>query len=424
MPLEFAQVPLSALTVGTVLTEPIFEIGFDRRKLLGKSIAIDLHSIKQLEARGISSVSVSKRDLAAMSAGTPQGKMKIAPDHEYQRVVLVTEHTREVENDMEAIAPVKIDPVPLPEKWSDPPCVRYEAAAVKETIHQREKQVSYVDGLYDDLVTRGGSDSGDLATICRDSLNSIMEDKDLFLSLGLNPYESEYPSRHSLHVCTVAISIGVMLGLDDKSLMDLGTGCLIHDVGMLKLDPNLYRSKRRLTASELAKLATHPILTLEALACPGVKLSRVARLVAYQIHERCDGSGYPRGITSDDIHSLSKIAAVADAYVGLVSNRKHRKALMPYFALEKILKTLPEYQFEPKVVRGLLHGISLFPIGSFVELRDGRVCRVVRATGETYTQPILEIWNTRFRRFEPDLLNLKQETTATVRRAIPGPLAA
>ncbi len=424
MPLEFAQVPLSALTVGAVLTEPIFETGFDRRKLLGKSIAIDHHAIKQLEARSITSVSVSKRDLATMAAGIPQGRMKIAPDHEYQRTLLVTEHTREVENDIAALPQVKIDTVPLPEKWSDPASDRYEPDAVTEEIRNREQQVSYVEGLFVDLVTRGGTESGDLSMVCRDAINAIMRDKDLFMSLGLNPYDSDYPSRHSLHVCSVAIAIGVMLGLDDQSLIDLGTGCLIHDVGMLKLDQTVFRSKRRLTAGELAKMATHPILTLEALACPGVRLSRVARLVSYQIHERCDGSGYPRGIKSEEIHALSKIAAVADAYVGLVSNRRHRKALIPYFALEKILKTLPEYQFEPKVVRGLLHAISLFPIGSFVELSDGRVGRVVRATGETYTQPIIEVWNARYRRFEPDLLNLKEEAAAPVRRAIPGPLAA
>ena len=87
---------------------------------------------------------------------------------------------------------------------------------------------------------------------------------------------------------------------------------------------------------------------MDSLACPGVRLTRISRIVAYQIHERCDGSGYPRGMVGDDLHVLSKIAAVADAYVGLVSNRWHRKALMPYYAMEKMLHSIPQGLFDPK----------------------------------------------------------------------------
>jgi HD-GYP domain-containing protein (c-di-GMP phosphodiesterase class II) len=115
---------------------------------------------------------------------------------------------------------------------------------------------------------------------------------------------------------------------------------------------------------------------------------------------------------------------VADCYVGLVSNRQHRRALMPYYAIEKMLKTMPRGLYDAKVLRGLLHAMSLFPIGSCIELTDGRIARVVRSTGETYTQPIVELWDTKHRRYEPDLLNLKTEKQLKIRRAIPEPIAA
>ena len=162
-------------------------------------------------------------------------------------------------------------------------------------VKQREQQINYVEGLFVSMLAGSAAEADGLGDVCRDSLQSIVADKDLFLCLGLNPYDADYPSRHSLHVCTVALSIGVTLGLDDASLADLGTGCLIHDVGMMKLDHRLYKAKRRLTQKELYLLADHPVHTLDALACPGVQISRVARIVAYQIHERCNGTGYPRG---------------------------------------------------------------------------------------------------------------------------------
>ena len=93
MSVEFSQVPLSGLSVGTVLTSPVFDIGGDRTKLLGKGIEINETFLKQLSARGVSTVSVSKRDLAAMSAGTPQGIRQKASDHSYTPARLATEYS-------------------------------------------------------------------------------------------------------------------------------------------------------------------------------------------------------------------------------------------------------------------------------------------------------------------------------------------
>lgn len=424
MPPEFSQVSLSDLRVGSVLTAPIYDPGQQRQKLLGEAVEIDQQVLSKLEARGVTTVSVSKRDLAAMSAGLPQGNRKKAPDVEYQASELQTEHSQELENEIKDVdLYVDLDQQ-LEDRWNSPPMETYEPEAVREKLIQREKHVEYVESLFEDLSTSDQGTTDELTDLCSSSIASVLEDKDLFLCLGLNPFDSEYPSRHSLHVSSVAIAIGVMLGLDDDSLHDLGTGCLIHDVGMLKLDRSLYRAKRRLTRHERSIVAEHPILTLEALACPGVKLSRISRIVAYQIHERCDGSGYPRGIESDEMHCLSKIAAVADAYVGLVSNRSHRRALMPYFAIEKILLSLPEGLFEPKVVRGLLHAVSLFPIGSYIETSNARLARVVRATGESYTRPVVEFWDAKHQQFEPDLVNLANDSSLAITRAIPTVKAA
>tara|TARA_R110002049_G_scaffold2750_4_gene21876 strand:- start:16893 stop:18131 length:1239 start_codon:yes stop_codon:yes gene_type:complete len=409
------------LSIGTVLTAPIYDSGPRRSKLLGEQIEINEQFIKQLEARGVYSVSVSKRDLAAMEAGQPQGRLRKVSDHQYAASRLVTSRSRDIDDEIrcgEIRSSVEgsTDGPPIPA-----PSTRYDREAVTAEVARREQQVVYMDGLFQSLVRDDPSSADGLSDVCRSSIKAIVGDKDLFLALGLNPFSCDYPSRHSLHVCSVAIAIGVSLSLDDQSLIDLGTGCLVHDVGMLKLDRQIYKAKRDLSRRELIMLADHPVLTLDALACPGVSLSREARLVAYQIHERCDGSGYPRGTRADEIHQLSKIAAVADAYVGLVSNRWHRSGLIPYFAIEKILKSIPQGLYDAKVVRALLNTISLFPIGSFIETNDGRVGRVVRATGGTYTKPVIELWNNRHRQFEPDLVDLSKDSSIWVHRAVSTP---
>ena len=289
--LEFSQIPLSVLPIGSVLRSPIFDIGDRRTKLIGGNIEIDEAMLNQLIARGIETVSVSKRDLAVMSAGTPQGIGQEASDHTYAPVALATKHSAAIDNEIKT-TDFKTEVEKQVDRSLHTPNQIYDPEAVAAEVGKREEQITYVDNLFAKLIKGVGSDADALSEICRESITSVLRDKDLFSCLSINPYDGDYPSRHSLHVSSVAISIGVVLGLDDASLMDLGTGCLIHDVGMLKLGSRIYRCKRTVTEKELSVLTEHPVLTMDTLARSGFGISRVARIVAYQIHERCNGSGY------------------------------------------------------------------------------------------------------------------------------------
>jgi HD-GYP domain-containing protein (c-di-GMP phosphodiesterase class II) len=230
------------------------------------------------------------------------------------------------------------------------------------------------------------------ASITQDSLAQMSEDMDLFVRLGINPPEKDYRGKHSLHVAMLAASIGANMGWDDKTLVDLGVGCLLHDVGMIRVPDGLYNNDRILDADEFSEIARHPLHTFDLIAehCPNMSLT--SRMVAYQLHERCNGSGYPRNRQASMIHQAAKVAAVADVYVALVSPRRHRPALMPYYAVEHIIYGVKNGQFDSSVVRALLKSISLFPIGSYLNLSDQRVARVIRANLEHYGRPVVEIW--------------------------------
>ncbi|MCH8840613.1 MAG: HD domain-containing protein [Planctomycetes bacterium] len=208
------------------------------------------------------------------------------------------------------------------------------------------------------------------ASLTRDSLAQMSEDMDLFVRLGINPPERDYRGKHSLHVAMLAASIGANMGWDEKALLDLGVGCLLHDIGMIRIPDGLYKNDRILDADEFDEIARHPLHTFDFITeqCPDVSLT--SRMVAYQIHERCNGSGYPRNRQASMIHQAAKVAAVADVYVALVSPRRHRPALMPYYAVEHLIYGVKNGQFDSSVVRALLRTVSLFPIGSYLKLAD------------------------------------------------------
>jgi HD-GYP domain-containing protein (c-di-GMP phosphodiesterase class II) len=222
----------------------------------------------------------------------------------------------------------------------------------------------------------------------------------------------------------MAMARGVELGLDYSNLIELGIGCLIHDVGMQQVGLEWFQSKTTVSARAIEKLADHPVHALEVAASLGDTISDAAKLVAYQIHERLDGSGYPRGYKAGEIHMLAKIAAVADEFVALVAPRPHRLAVQGYYAIKHILDGTKQGKFDPRVVRVLLQTTGLFPIGSFVELTNDQIGRVIRTGGALFDKPTIEMWPASDLDSKPAIVNLQEDDAIQIVRTLPLPRAA
>jgi hypothetical protein len=256
------------------------------------------------------------------------------------------------------------------------------------------------------------------------NLAKAAEDLDLYVTFGINPPDSGYPHRQGLHTGLLAMAIGASLGLDEPTLGELGLGCVVHDSGMLRVQNDLYRGAREVPTREFMAIAKHPIYSLDLLSPTFADVPNGARMVVYQMHERVNGSGYPRGRSALSIHLLAKISAVADAYVALVSPRPHREGMAPYFALKQILIAARDGLFDQTVVRALLNTISLFPLGSYVGLNDGSIAKVVRSNGGSYDRPVVEVQRRSGLPVKPDWIDLSQSQELKVIRALASPQGA
>lgn len=259
---------------------------------------------------------------------------------------------------------------------------------------------------------------GAFRQIIDDQLRQILEDKDVFACLGTQPHQGDYPSRHALQVSMLAMSMGLALGWDAAALTDLGMGCLVHDAGMLSLDTAEYGKKGLLSARDHGEIAKHVVLGLDAFDRNEGQVSDRVWMVAYQIHERCNGAGYPRGSRLENIHPLARVAAVADVFVALISPRPHRPGLVPYHAIRKITADTEQGLFDKEAFRALLDTVSIFPIGSFVALNDGRVGRVIRPVPGRYDRPVVEVWHHGHVGENGLVLDLSQHTEAAIARSM------
>lgn len=229
----------------------------------------------------------------------------------------------------------------------------------------------------------------DLVQLTSVTLKQIGEDRDLLLSVRAGRHDATHYAEQSLYVSKLAVATGMQLGVNAQSLRELQLGCLIHDISMLRVqNPACPHTAPR---HKLGEIIEHPAMTLKICRSKYPELPLNALIVASQMHERCDGSGYPRGCKQDKLHPLSKIASVVDMFVALANWHPHREALLPHLAMQQIVEATRRGEFDRAATRALLETVSLYPIRSFVELSDHRKAQVIRVGKSDVARPVVQI---------------------------------
>jgi HD-GYP domain-containing protein (c-di-GMP phosphodiesterase class II) len=165
--------------------------------------------------------------------------------------------------------------------------------------------------------------------------------------VGAIEAKDPYTRGHSERVAAFAVEIGHAMSLDAKSCEKLETAGLLHDLGKIALPRSILTKPGRLTPAELSLMRDHP----EAGAAMVNRIPSLSELSEYvvQHHERYSGSGYPSGNVGADVHLLSRILTVADAYDAMTSNRAYRAAMTCECA-RRVLLEESGAQFDPAVV--------------------------------------------------------------------------
>jgi len=186
----------------------------------------------------------------------------------------------------------------------------------------------------------------------------------------------------------LAIVIGMQLAMPMPKLVELGVSCLLHEIGMIRLPPQLYLTDKKLIPSEKRQLFIHPVVGYNILKYYAFPLS--ISLGVLEHHEKEDGSGYPRHVEGDKISILAKIIAVACSYEAMTSPRTYKNEDNSHAAIVSLLENTGK-QYDESVVRALLFCLSMFPIGTYVFLADGKAGLVTDVNPENPKNPIVEL---------------------------------
>lgn len=152
---------------------------------------------------------------------------------------------------------------------------------------------------------------------------------------------------HSQQVAVLSRRIGEELRLDDKSLKELETAGLLHDIGKITINAAILNKPSKLTQKEYMEIKKHPEASYHILKSADVYTSLAEYVLSH--HERWDGNGYPRGLAGENIPFIGRIISVADSYEAMTSIRAYKQAFSHEEAMSE-LKRCSGTQFDATVV--------------------------------------------------------------------------
>ena len=167
-------------------------------------------------------------------------------------------------------------------------------------------------------------------------------------ALALAIEAKDHITNDHLHrVQLYAQEIGRELGLQEDDLRALEAASLLHDIGKLAVPEHIISKPGRLTPEEFEKMKIHPLVGAEILECVQFPYPVVPIVAAH--HERWDGSGYPDGLSGEQIPIGARILAAVDCLDALASDRQYRRAL-PLEEAMRLVKEQAGTAFDPRVV--------------------------------------------------------------------------
>ncbi len=281
--------------------------------------------------------------------------------------------------------------------------------AIKEAKEVKEEAQEIVRGFMANAVMGKEIEIGAVNDSVGRMVGSIFKNRDALTSLARLKSFDDYTFTHSVNVCILSIAIGRHMGLDESPLHDLGVGAVLHDIGKMLVPESILKKPGALSEAEFAEIKKHPCFGAEILdKTRGIKDE--SRCISLHHHERFDGSGYAQRLSGEDIHIYARIAAVADTYDAMTSNRVYQKGMPPEEALKKMY-TMRGAHFEPELVERLIRCLGIYPIGTLVELNTGELATVRSLNRSHPLQPsVLMVFDKEGRRLpRPFEVDLKDE---------------
>lgn len=266
-------------------------------------------------------------------------------------------------------------------------------------------KTEFIDGYNEtiDQIIHAFRDTRKLGDVSIAKMQELIDEKIFLLieTIGVVDYlhdircYNEYTFNHSLNVAIFAGILGKWCNYKGTKLKNLILAGLLHDIGKLFVPLSILDKPEFLSEEEFAVIKKHPQTAYQLLH--DTPLSENIKLAIWQHHEYLDGSGYPLGLSGDQICPEARIVTIADIYDSITSDRVYRSKMTPFEALD-ILAADMFTKLDPSVCLTFIDNMRHHFIGNKVILTNGEQAKIIAfATRNTrFTKPVVCMQDGRF----------------------------
>jgi response regulator RpfG family c-di-GMP phosphodiesterase len=189
--------------------------------------------------------------------------------------------------------------------------------------------------------------------------------KEIIFTLGsTTEFRCRETGNHIVRVSELSKKLAQLTGLTEEEAELIKLAAPMHDVGKIGIPDNILLKPGKLTTDEYEVMKTHTTIGYELLKTSTRPIFQAAALIAYEHQERWDGSGYPRGLSGDDIHIYGRIIALVDVFDALASKRCYKDSWTADDIRQHFIE-MRGIHYDPQLVDLLLQNFE-----AFVALRD------------------------------------------------------
>ncbi|NOT14109.1 MAG: HD domain-containing protein [Methylotenera sp.] len=227
--------------------------------------------------------------------------------------------------------------------------------------------------------------------------------------------------KHAVDVCVLMIAFGRELNLPKSTLVELGMGGLLHDIGEVKPPDSNHQRVRNIAMYKIYRSHVEDGIAL----LQGSNHSEIVKAIVAEHHERVDGNGYPNGLCNIERKSFGHnfpqeqkkkismyglMVGIVDTYVSLVSGRGSKVMVAPSVAMTYIVSKAGR-DFDASLCDVFAQVIGVYPVGGYVELDTGEVALVIKQNRVWRLKPVIQIvMNKDKKPIEPFYLDLMKQT--------------
>jgi len=269
----------------------------------------------------------------------------------------------------------------------------------QEVQPKYDSAVTGMKNLFEQVMNEGQIDERVVDENYEPLVEHFLQERDVVsLLLSLNS-QDEYTYHHSVQVSMISYYIARWIGLSDEQSLLVGKAGYLHDIGKGQINLDILNKPSKLTDEEFQIMKQHTTLGHNIITRSIIGGKEIG-LVALQHHERLNGSGYPNGISGNQLHPMSKIVAVADVYSAMISSRVYQKKKDLLYVLRELHK-LSFSELDPQIVHTFIQKMVPNFIGKKLVLISGEIGHIVMTNPADPFRPLV--------RFDDQFVDLSKD---------------